>query len=108
MGRSVTAPVVDPLKMDAEEVNAINGSLNGSEEANGNSAYQPVSSLHTNGASNTLDTISSEVDEVGPMDSMDEPTVLLEEVEVCDDNMQVVVIGDSVEALHNYAKPHAV
>jgi hypothetical protein len=105
---SVTAAIVDPLKMDAEEVKGINGGLNGSEDANGDSNHQPVSPLHTNGNPNTLDTASVGVDEVGPMNSMDEPTVLLEEAEVCEDNMQVVVIGDSVEARHNYAKPHAV
>jgi len=107
--RSVTGGV--PLEVDAEDTNVLHGNVNGSEETNGDSHphQQSASSCSTNGASDALNPVSSEVvEEVGPMNVMDAPTVLLEEAEVCEDNMQVVVIGDSVETLHNYAKPHVV
>lgn len=104
-------PTDDPLKIEEEEeAQVVNENINGSKETNGDShpIEQSTSSFDTNGASDTLNTSSSEiVDEVGPMDVMDAPAVLLEEAEVCEDD-QVVVIGDSVETLHNYAKPHVV
>ena len=125
----------DPLKINDEDVTkSTNGEANGVKEISpavrttrsnlrqrtpvGGSATTAViprlSPRTVNGGA--VDPLSTSLDsEVGPMVAMDQSTesiqLQLEEVDpdsgLAVDNMQVVVIGDSVEDLHNYAKPHA-
>lgn len=125
----------DPLKINDDDIGkSPNGATNGLKDgsptrqtrsnhhlrqrapADGSpTIIPPASSPPINGAVDPLST-SLEDTEVGPMVAMEqsaeEAQLQLEEVETesacIGDNMQVVVIGDSVEALHNYAKPHAV
>lgn len=68
------------------------------EDLNGSSSPKPSEAV--NGLS----------DEVGPMDIMAEDQHIHQEDldQIGDGQMQVVVIGDSVEASHSYAKPHSL
>lgn len=122
------------VNVKADDVQRSNGDVNGGPDQPAHLPPQhlrPKAGLDSsnapnhaavNGAASAAESLSNtpsatEVDsEVGPMIAM-EPSTHIADVEGdtasvggCDDGstMQVVVIGDSVEALHNYAKPHAV
>lgn len=96
----------DPLQISEDDIKAPNGVVNGAEElhsANHSHHIEPHGS--TNGLKDPL-SITAELDSIGSSVVIEE-TVHIEEVEVNDDQMQVVVIGDTVD-VHNYAKPHSL
>lgn len=97
-GQAATEEPQDPLHINEEDMQAANGDVHRTRDSHLSASSNGIDDPH-------LYTPSAEGDTVGHMVTVDQ-TVQIEEVEIGDEHMQVVVIGDTVD-VHNYAKPHA-
>lgn len=98
----------DTQQVNDEDAKPSNGVVNGAKDelhsTTNDSHSEPQASA--NGENNPL-SVSAEMDSVESSVIIEEEPVHMEEMEINDGNMQVVVIGDSVD-VHNYAKPHSL
>ena len=104
-----TRQVEKPLHRVSHKTNK--EGLNGSKEELENSANSQLSPPQDAALNGLTNQTGVNCDEVGPMNVMQQENQIQQDDamdQIGEEQMQVVVIGDSVEASHSYAKPHSL